>query len=67
VKGYTEGASERVVLKRAVDGTLIVPDVLLVMSKAGGRRVANFRYSNRKVSWDMIEACDALNILRSKI
>ena len=53
-------------LKMAVDGTLILLNVSPVMGDAWGRRVANLGYSSRKVSWNMIEACDALNIIRTK-
>jgi hypothetical protein len=45
-----ERAPETTALKMAVDGTLIVPQVLFVMNRAWGRRVANLRYSNGKVS-----------------
>jgi group II intron reverse transcriptase/maturase len=55
-----------VALKMAVDGTLILLNVSPVMGDAWGRRVANLGYSSRKVSWNMIEACDALNIIRTK-
>ena len=37
-------------LKMAVDGTLIVLNVLSVMGRAWERRVANLRYWNDKVS-----------------
>jgi group II intron reverse transcriptase/maturase len=60
------GVPEMVALKMAVDGTLILLNVPSVMVGAWGRRVANLRYSSRKVSWNMIEACDALNIIRTK-
>jgi len=49
----------------AADGTLIVPNVSLVMSGARGRRVADLGYSYGKVSCKMIQACDALDILRT--
>ena len=50
----------------AVDGTLIVPDVSLVIGGAGGRRVADLGYSSGKVSCKMIQACDALDIIQEK-
>jgi nicotine oxidoreductase len=55
-----------VALKMAVDGTLIVLNVPSVMDGAWGRRVADLGYSSRKVSWKMIQACDALDIIRMK-
>ena len=53
-------------LKMVVDGTLILLNVSPVMGESWGRRVADLGYSSRKVSWNMIEACDALNIIRTK-
>jgi group II intron reverse transcriptase/maturase len=53
-------------LKMAVDGALIVLNVPPVMGGARERRVADLGYSRRKVSCNMIRACDALDILRTK-
>ena len=50
----------------AVDGTLIVLDVPPVMGGAWERRVADLGYSSGKVSCKMIQACDALDIIRKK-
>jgi hypothetical protein len=50
----------------AADGTLIVPNVSPVMGEARGRRVADLGYSRGKVSCKMIQACDVLDILRTK-
>ena len=55
-----------VALKMAVDGTLIVLNVSPVMGGARGRRVADLGYSSGKVSCKMMEACDALDIIRTK-
>ena len=55
-----------VALKMAVDGTLIILKVPSVMDGARERSVADLGYSNRKVSRKVMEACDVLNIIRTK-
>ena len=55
-----------IALKMAVVGTLIVLKVPPVMGGARERRVANLGYSSGKVSCNMIQACDALDIIRTK-
>ena len=56
-----------VALKMVVDGTLIVLNVSPVMGGARERSVADLGYSNRKVSRKVIQACDVLNIIRTKL
>jgi group II intron reverse transcriptase/maturase len=55
-----------VALKMAVDGRLIVLKVPAVMVGARERSVADLGYSNGKVSRKVMEACDVLNIIRTK-
>jgi hypothetical protein len=54
-----------VALKMAVDGTLIVLKVPPVIGGARERSVANLGYPSGKVSCNMIQACDVLDIIRT--
>jgi hypothetical protein len=54
----------RVALKMAVNGMLSVLNVSPVMGDARERRIADLRYSSKKVSCNRIEACDALEIIQ---
>ena len=60
--GGPVGASERMALQMAVDGTLIVPNVPPVIGGAWERRVADLGYSSRTVSRDGTEAGEARDI-----
>jgi hypothetical protein len=64
--GGPVGASETMALQMAVDGTLIVPNVLPVMGGAWGRRVADLGYSGRTVSRDGTQAGKAWDIPRGE-